>query len=757
MLVLFVATVFLGAGLLFVVQPMFGRMILPRLGGTPAVWNTALVFYQTALLFGYAYAHFSTRWLGVRRQALLHAALLFVPLLFLPIVLPLDRVPPAGENPIPWILALMAVTVGVPFFVVSTTGPLLQRWFAETGHRTAHDPYFLYAASNLGSMLGLLGYPFLLEPGLPLAWQSNLWAWGYAALALLTIACAIVLRRRTPAGSAIGSTVAHTPVTPNTSALSARRRLRWVLLAFVPSSLMVGVTTYLTTDIAAIPLLWVLPLALYLMTFTLAFAGRPLIPQQTLLRALPFVVLSLVIVIGSRTVSSIPMLLAFHLGGLFVIAMVCHGQLAQDRPPASQLTEFYLWIALGGVFGGAFNGLLAPLVFPTVLEYPIVIVLACLLAPALAEPKTGLLPRVLDFALPAVLGLALFALTSRFQAVGLAAQSAAFFVLFPLPAFLCFTFSRRPLRFGLGVAALLLATTPFQVGAKKTMLEERNFFGVVRVAVNEQNQRAFYHGSTVHGLESLDPERRGEPIGYYHKSGPIGQVFQALGDSGRLHEIGVTGLGAGGLVGYARAEQRWTVYEIDPAVVRVARDPRYFTFLSDSPVPVETRVGDGRLLLEADRDKRFDLLVLDAYSSDAVPVHLLTRECLRLYLDRLAPHGVLLFNISNRHLDLAPVVGRLAQDAGLAWRVRADQWLTKKEFDSGHLPSVAAVMARAEEDLGPIAHDPRWTHEAPGSAAPLWTDDYSSLVSVLRFGKKLPDPPPAVPAPPSQNASSSPK
>ncbi|MGH7724926.1 MAG: fused MFS/spermidine synthase [Candidatus Eiseniibacteriota bacterium] len=732
MLALYVATVFVGASLLFVVQPLFGRMILPRLGGSPSVWNTALVFYQAVLLLGYAYAHVATRRLGVKRQSLLHGLVLLLPIVFLPLLLPADRIPPTTENPIPWILALMATTVGVPFFVVSTTGPLLQRWFAETGHRTSHDPYFLYAASNLGSMLGLLGYPFLIEPMLTLRQQGFLWAWGYGLLAVLTALCALTLWRRPATAPATTETPS---AAPPPAALPWKRKLRWVMLAFVPSSLMVGVTTHLTADIAAVPLLWVIPLAIYLMTFTLAFAGRPLISQAKLLRVLPYLILSLVIVLASRSVGSVPLLLAIHLIGLFVIAYLLHGELAADRPPASQLTEFYLWIAFGGVLGGAFNGLLAPVVFSSVLEYPIALVLACMLAPPLAEVKPGTRARVLDFALPLVLGVVMYGLVSLFQKAGLSAEKATFFVLFPLPALFAFSFSRRPLRFALGIAALLIGSSPFEPDGRKLLIEERNFFGVLRVLMTDKNQHVMYHGSTVHGMESLDPEMRKEPLSYYHRKGPLGQVFTALEDVGRVQTVGIIGLGAGALAGYAQPGQKWTVYEIDPAVVRVAQDPAYFTFMAKSPVRIDVQVGDGRLSLEADRDARFDILVLDAYSSDAIPVHLLTRESLKLYADRLSDHGVMLFNISNRHLNLIPVVGRLAKDAGLVCRIRTDVWLTKKAYEAGHFPSVGAILARKADDLGPIALDDEWKEPVIPASAPLWTDDYSSLVSVLELNQ----------------------
>ncbi len=372
MLLLYTIAIFVNASLLFLVQPMFARMVLPLLGGSPAVWNTALVFFQAALLAGYAYAHATSKWLGVKKQAVLHCVLLLIPLFLLPIAVPKGWTPPAETNPIPWLLALLTVSVGLPFFVVSAGSPLLQKWFAATGHKAADDPYFLYAASNLGSMMTLLGYPLFVEPSLHLADQSRLWSYGFGLLILLTFGAAFALWRskasevKEPQESRITGSVP-----------TNKRRWRWVMLAFVPSSLMVSVTTYISTDIAAIPLLWIIPLSLYLLSFIVAFASRPLVPPMAWVRALPIILLPLIVTIAARANHPLMILMPLHLLALFVVAMACHGALAQDRPSTDFLTEFYLWISVGGVLGGAFNALLAPVIFHSVVEYPITLVLAC--------------------------------------------------------------------------------------------------------------------------------------------------------------------------------------------------------------------------------------------------------------------------------------------------------------------------------------------------------------------------------------------
>lgn len=354
------------------------------MGGTPGVWNTCMVFFQASLLAGYIYAHAATAWLGVRRQAALHVGLLLLPLSTLPIAVSIGWSPPVEENPIPWLLALLLVSVGLPFFVISASAPMLQKWFASTGHPAAKDPYFLYRASNLGSMLGLLAYPALLEPTLQLAEQSWLWSWGYGLLILLTLGCAVILWRgpvsATHSLSLGASHDSHGLLTieDSGSGLTVSRRMRWVALSFVPSSLMLGVTTHLSTDIAAIPLLWVIPLALYLFSFVLVFARKPSLSHQFMVRRLPFLILASAITIFSKATQPVWLLMPLHLLTFFVAAMVCHGEMAKDRPPTRHLTEFYLWMSVGGVLGGLFNALVAPMVFSTVVEFPLAMVAASL-------------------------------------------------------------------------------------------------------------------------------------------------------------------------------------------------------------------------------------------------------------------------------------------------------------------------------------------------------------------------------------------
>ena len=730
MLLLFAITMFVGATLLFLVQPLFARMALPLLGGSPAVWNTAMLFYQAMLLAGYAYAHLLTRRLRARAQVALHVTLLLLGLLALPIGVPEGWRPPAASNPLWWFLALLTVAVGLPFFVVATSSPLLQAWFARTGHLRASDPYPLYAASNVGSMLALLLYPTVVEPALGLDDQSRAWAGGYVLLVGLVTACgAAVWRARVTAGAEVSDTTPSS-LAAGPSSLSARRRARWVLLAFVPSSLMLSVTAYLSTNIAPLPLLWTLPLALYLLTFVLVFGGE-VFPHAGMVRAMPIVVLPLVIVMAAQATAPLELLLPLHLAVFFVVAMVCHGELARDRPPARHLTEFYLWLSVGGALGGLLNAIVAPLLFDAVLEYPLVLVLACLLN---AEGRTRNAKdevfSVRDVGLPAALGLLTAGLVLGVQRAGLGGEPLGLLLMFGLPALLCFGLSRRPLRFGLGVAAILLASTLYVSDQGRTLHAERTFFGVHRVLLDPGG--AFHHlahGPTLHGAQSLDPARSRTPLSYYHPSGPAGQIFAQLAQArGRVAAVG---LGAGALACYRQTDQAWVFYEIDPAVERIARDERFFTYLRDCGGDTPVVLGDARLTLADAPAGAYDLLVMDAYTSDAVPVHLLTREALALYLERLAPGGVLAFHISNQFFDLRPVLAGLASDAGLVALAQDDVVVSEAEAADGKRGSQWVVLAREPGDLAALADDRRWyTLDLPG--APLWTDDYSSVLSVLK-------------------------
>jgi hypothetical protein len=722
----FSITLFASAGLLFLVQPMLARFLLPLYGSSPAVWTTSLLFFQATLLAGYAYAHVSVRRLGVRRAAAAHLVLVAAGLVALPIGLPDGLGPAAGAGPVASLLVLLAVSAGLPFFVVSSTAPLLQRWLAGTDHPDAGDPYFLYRASNVGSLLGLLAYPFAIEPTLALADQGRAWATGYALLAALLLACAALVWRapaRPPAEAE--RVLAAEPGAP----LDNRRRARWVALALVPSSLVLGVTSFLTTDLAPVPLLWVVPLGLYLLTFVLAFSpgrtGR--LAHRVIVAALPLAAVGLALILVFEPREPLWLLLLVHLGAFFVLASVCHGELAADRPPARHLTEFYLWVAVGGVLGGALNALLAPVVFEAFTEYPLALVLACLLWPGVVR-RGGRRVRPLDVAGPLVLGVGL---AFGLRALG-DADHVGPTVLLALAVGVLAWFALRPVRFGLGVAALLVGgTLGLGDGDRRLLYGDRNFFGAHEV-VAEGGLNRLVHGTTLHGSQAVGEPGPPTPTSYYHPGSPVAQVLDALPDRSLARRTAVIGLGTGTLACYARAGEEWTFFELDPKVQRIARDPRLFTYLRDCEGSFRVVLGDARLSLQRAPRARFGIIVADAFSSDAIPTHLVTREAVSLYRSRLAPWGLLIFHISNRYLDLDPVLGSLARDAGLACRTgRADSPSASTRHSSN---STWVVMARRPRNLGRIAGSGLWAPCGTRRGARVWTDDYSNVLAVVRRG-----------------------
>ena len=751
MALLFTLAVFLSAALLFTVQPMVAKMLLPQVGGSPAVWNACMVFFQLALLAGYLYAHALTRRLSTTAQLAVHGLLLLAPLVLLPIDLTARGGPPRGASPVAWILLTLAVGAGLPFFVVSTTGPLLQRWFSRTPHPAAADPYFLYAASNAGSLGGLLLYPVVLEPYLRLTArasfvsQTTLWAVGYVGFVLLAAACAAWARR------------AESPPTPGAAPeppppVPVRDRLLWIGLAFVPSSALLGTTQYITQDIAAFPLLWTLPLAIYLASFMLVFSKR--FPQRPQLWGALLGILvagigaSFLGLVRSRGFLLVPL----HLLALFAVAMVAHGRLASLRPHVGRLTEFYLCLALGGALGGIFNALVAPVLFESTLEYPLILFLACLSRARWREEVASMRTRLAwlsDLGIPAAIGAATWLLAGLSVEPGSPGASWLPTVQAGVPALLCLATLGWRLRFALSVGVLLGYGFWSISDPAAALARERTFFGIHRVAevpgptVEVADGRGgtteiaqlfhvLIHGATRHGSQAMDPARRGSPTSYFHRSGPIGQVFEAMSAARRLREVGLIGLGAGTLAAYGEPGARFTYFEIDPAVVRIASDRELFTYLSDTRADLRVVTGDGRLKLEQEPDGHFDLLVLDAFSSDAIPVHLLTREAIALYRRKLAPDGVIALHLTNQFMTLSPVVAAISADLGNPAFVRADRVASPLEAFEGKDDSIWAVLAEPGSPLGGLASDARWSRPA-ADARFLWTDDYSNVLGVIRW------------------------
>ena len=719
---LFVSTIFLGAFLLFLVEPMIARMVLPVLGGTPMVWNTCVLFFQITLLGGYAFVHGLARIAGAKRRAAVYSAIVLAPLLTLPFALRGAENPPATGNPIPWLLGVLIASIGLPFFALSASGPLLQKLFSRTTHQSARDPYFLYAASNIGSLLALVAYPALVEPAWRLNDQARLWALGYLVFAACALACMVVGSR-----GSLHDAPAAVPAQVDVEPLSWRRRLRWLALAFVPSTLLLAVTSYLTTDIAAVPLLWIVPLALYLLTFILAFGARGAAWQQMADRRLPLAIVALVTLMILQIVGPPWLVIPVHLTAFTLGGLLCHCRLAGDRPSTSRLTEFYFWISFGGMLGGVFNTLVAPLIFSTIAEYPIAVVLVAACRYAGPPASTVRRDRVLDIAVPLAIGLLTVVMVALGYRVGAIAPAALV-----VPVIAAFSQARRPERFAAGIAALVLAglLTPGTRVEARALYRERTFFGVYRVGIDLSGRyRTLAHGTTLHGMQAIDRAHEHEPLTYFHRTGPFGQAFTTLPRATGASEVAVVGLGAGTLASYATPRQRWTFYEIDPAVERIARTRQYFTYLEACGDRCRVVLGDARLSL-AHTNTQYDVFVLDAFSSDAIPVHLITSEAVSLYLSRLAPQGLLFFHISNRHLALGPILGQLAKANGLIALEQIDL-LGDGPAPDGKSSSDWVVMARSTDDLAPLLGDRRWTRLEPQPSTPLWTDDFSNILGVM--------------------------
>lgn len=716
----FPVTMLLSAFLLFCVQPMVARALVPLFGGSSSVWNACLVFFQAMLLLGYAYAHGASRWLGVRRHAPLHAGLTLAPLLVLPIAVGAPDLSPVDPTryPLAALLWVLARKVAAPFFVLSTTSPLMARWYASTAAGKERGAYWLYAASNLGSLVALVAYPTLIEPWLPLGAQGRLWAGAYAGFAALVAGCAWAAARGTAVGG--GEELEDEPLT-------WPRRLTWVGLAAVPASLLSGVTSYLTTDIASIPLLWVVPLGLYLLTFSLCFSTRRWLPLASSSRALVLPAAISVMMMAASTSTPLWLAIGAHLAAFFLAAMVCHGRLADDRPRPGRLTEFFLLMSLGGVLGGAFNAIAAPLLFPGLIEYPLALVLACALRLPVGEARPAPLARDLLFAaaLTLLTGALGYLVPPRLGRI----DSTTIALVFLLPILLTYRSLEHPRRFALGMAAVLAGSVVYRGQFGQVLDRGRSFYSVVSVTIDNENRyRQIVHGNVVHGRQATDPARREVAIGYYHREGPLGSILTLP----HGERIGVVGLGVGTMATYARAGERWSFFEIDPLVARIAEDDRYFTFLKDARArgaDVRLVLGDARLQMVRTEDASLDLLLLDAFSSDAIPAHLLTREALALYLRKLSPAGRLGFHVSNRFVDLRPVLAALGADAGLTVRCHDDRAVSPSQLDRGQLPSVWCVADRDPEALGLLPAG-RWLAPTPG---PLWTDESSSLLPLLSW------------------------
>ncbi len=736
----FAAPIGLSAFLLFTVEPLVGRLALPIFGGTPAVWATTLFFFQAVLLAGYLYAHVSVTWFG-RWGPPIHvglACLGIVALLLAPARVATIGVD--GLTPALGVVVLLGAVIGLPAFLLTTTTPLLSSWFADVRGGQGDDPYWLYALSNGGSLLALLAYPLVIEPRLGLTDQRGIWLFGFVALVVLLTLAAI---RATPALRRHASDLAGKAkdlATPDARPIDAARRLRWILLAAIPSGLLSAVTTFIATDLVSAPLLWVWPLAIYLSSFIIAFSPRAqrFIPPTIV--AAPAMITLLWVPFGSAGVWPVLATLALELLALGIVAVALHGRLAQDRPDPAHLTEFYLIVSTGGALASAFVALVSPLVFPDVWEYPILLI-GALVALALTAPpvvkRVSSKGRGLDFSpflegfwgrmLPylVVAGLLVVALV----ATGSLAAEAG--IRWLLVGGLVLAVGARPW-FLAGTTAFVLVLATF-VLQPAVDLRERSFFGVTVVQQEPADDRVvLFNGTTVHGTQSTDPALRREPTTYFSRSGPAGNLFSLAtpAPGSTVTHVGVVGLGAGTMGAYVTPELAVAFFEIDPVVVRVAEDPRYFTYLSDAPQKPRVVLGDARLSLEDEPAGTFDLVLLDAFSSDSIPVHLITAEAIAIEWRTVRPGGLIGFNVSNRFYDLTPVIAAGGERAGLTMMQRSHS-PSGAEREAGATPSrwVAgsddpAVIAQLEA-LG-------WTRAV--AADRPFTDDYSDLIRYLHLG-----------------------
>jgi hypothetical protein len=694
------ASVLGSALLLFLIEPMVAKALLPLYGGSPAVWNTCLLFFQGLLLLGYAWAHFGARRLGPRGQLIAHAVVLLGTLALLPPRVPTEG-PGASAWPVPSLLAALAISVGPQFFVLASNSSLVQRWHAL---RAGESPYFLYAASNVGSFVALVAYPFLVEPAAGTRAQLRFWSFGYTAFVVLSGVVLAAAWRGAPV------------VTPPASRpLPSGARLRWAVRAAVPSSLLLAVSLAIATDVASIPLLWVVPLAIYLATFVIAFWPRVGYPRR-LLVTVGAVLISLILTWPNVGRGDLKLGLGLPLLTLLVGCWVCHADLARDRPDPEHVTEYYLWIAIGGFAGGVFGNLIAPRLFNSVAELPLSLALLALmfslgddhgaaLLAALRRPVTWL--RLAATAVPFVAWgvIAPRVPTGRWDSVPFVLLLAAMALW------------RVPGQFAAACASAALVSTLGVIPGVRTLEARRSFFGVVRVR-EWDGKRRLVHGTTWHGAQRVAPFEP-EPLLYYAAMSPLSRALVL--QRGDAH-VGVVGLGTGSFAYYAKPEQSIRYYEIDPIVEPLAR--RWFTFLKDSRGHVDVQLGDARLSLRDAPDRSFDFLLVDAFSSDAIPIHLLTVEAVQLYLDKLVPDGLLVLHVTNVHLDLVPVVRAIAHRLGLA--AAHIEWSPDKE-DSSYVEAVA--LARTREPLQKLL-DRGWDVLDDGREV-LWTDDRSNLLSVI--------------------------
>jgi len=726
----FTAAVFLSAMLLFAVQPMFARMVLPRLGGSPSVWSVAMVFFQSMLLAGYAYAHLLTKMRQRSLAAAIHIAILAGSAFVLPLSIAEGWGTPPASGTALWLIALFTASIGLPFFALAANNPLLQAWFVRTGHREGSDPYFLYAASNVGSFLALLSYPLILEPALTLRTQGQLWTVGFALLAILITGCAVLLLRSPPDADVVLRTDTDV-VRPSWLMIG-----RWVFVSAVPSGLLVAVTAHISTDLTSAPLLWVMPLSLYLLTWVLVFQRRPVFSHEFIWLLQPFAVawVAMLLYLGNR----IPVLpsLAGHLLAFFIIAMACHSELARGRPLPVHLTSFYVSLSFGGMVGGLFAGLLAPDIFSWIAEYPILLVLA-----VLCRPLTSFRRYETSFWITAA-GVATILIVPTYIESFLtgAIFKALDIVVLGLGAFSIVLMRDAPKSAAaVALALIVMRAYPTSTNHRETV---RSFFGVSQIyETADSHFRILEHGSTIHGAQQLTADDgtavHGRPklFTYYHDGGAMPSAIEAVrARKTAPMRVAVIGLGAGSLACRIAPNETWRFFEVDPLVIEIARDPRHFSFISECAPNLPVILGDARLTIANEPQGFYDLIIVDAYSGDAIPVHLATREAMAIYKSKLAKDGVIMMHISNRYLELKSVAVGIAAASGMQTWVWNDPY-RGADVAKFIYPSEVTVSAERPENVGALSQSANWSLTPPDPTLRTWTDDYSNIVGA--FWRKI--------------------
>ena len=731
---IYVGTMLFSASLLFLVQPMFARMALPLLGGTPAVWAIAMCFFQGVLLGGYCYAHILKKYLAPNHAVILHLILMALAWFFLPVNLPSSAVPAGGASAGLWLIGLMAQSIGYPFFFLSATAPLLQSWFARTTHRDAANPYFLYSASNIGSLSSLVAYPFIVEPLLGLHNQALYWSIGFALLALcIAVSGVMMLRSLAPARIVA---IAEAP-----SVITWKDRGWWIFMSFIPSALLVAWTNHITTDIASAPFLWLPPLVLFLLTFVLVFRERSLIslrlarivqlasfPIAFIVQfALPLDIAAYVLVIGALS--------------FFATAIICHRQLYESRPEASHLTEFYMLMSLGGVLGGLFVSLLAPLLFDKVLEYPLLLIVGVAATSELLNDQK-LREKLRKPILPIVAFIAAMVL------VAFMAKDGGSHLLFTVRtleiAFFgaCLVLMLQANRMGLTILAAAMVGFLSITSQPNERVAMRSYFGVLTVVdkTSVGDYRLLIHGTTMHGAQRLselttDYKAKPHALTYYSPEGGMARTLltiqERLAAEGKLGVYRVVGLGTGSLACYKKPGEDWAYYEIDQDVIQVAQDPNQFTFLSKCAPDMKMIVGDARITLQNEEQSKADYLLVDAFSSDSIPIHLITTEAIKLYLSRVKDDGILAIHVTNRYMDLAPVVAANIASIDPTLNARLIDFVPPTRTDISALHSITIAISKNAKTLEMLDNTGGVVALNPTAGVEKWTDDFANLPSAI--------------------------